>query len=108
MSDWKLQSQLTNWSESSVDSLKMIHNKGNEVFLHTVQENHNITKRAFTLISILLPVVTFILVALGQPIYHDGTLRLNQFLVILIAAVPSLYCLFLLYKLVFPSPLIEY
>ncbi|GAA5220606.1 hypothetical protein [Membranihabitans marinus] len=57
--DWKL--ELPDWKKANLKSLEFIHTKANEAFNYTTNVADKISSRAFTFISILIPILTLII-----------------------------------------------
>ncbi len=85
--------EVDDWTKSNPESLRIIHSKAEEYFQYTHTEANDIKSKAFTFISILTPVVYFILGYFGKMAFSQHPSDFPLWFVIIIC-VPALICIF--------------
>jgi hypothetical protein len=100
--NWSL--KISDWTKSNVKSLEFIHSKANEAFSYTTNVADKISSRAFTFISILVPIISLIIGLLGNQIVEPTkSIPSTVLIVALIICVPSVLSLGALIWMIFPK-----
>ena len=96
--------ELKNWKTANLESLKFILEHGLEHLEQTVEISNKITARAFTILSVLIPVLSVMLGILFNYQFEKTENMPPEGLMIVsvILIFPLLYCLVLLIRLIFP------
>lgn len=98
---WTL--ELGNWTEANIQSLELIHRKANDAFDYTINVAEKISARAFTFISILIPIISLIIGLLGKQLFEQDAAPSSLLIsVMLLLCIPALSSLAALIWLIFP------
>jgi len=84
--NWEL--NLPNWTRANSKSLEFIHSKASESFQYTIEVAEKLSSRAFTLISIIIPVVALILGLISGDVLVN-----NEEIPKVIKVAASLFCI---------------
>lgn len=99
---WKL--ELSDWTKANLKSLELIHSKANEAFDYTTNVADKISSRAFTFISILVPIISLIIGLLGNQLYgQNEPIPQTVLVVAFIICIPSAMSLAALIWMIFPK-----
>lgn len=100
--NWSL--EISDWTKSNVKSLELIHTKANEAFNYTTNVADKVSSRAFTFISIIVPIISLIIGLLGNQIVEPTkSIPSTVLIVALIICVPSVLSLGALIWMIFPK-----
>ena len=99
--EWKL--SLENWEGTNVESLKYILQEAQKNLSHTLKENDKLTARGFTLLSIIIPIVSLSLAFLLKDILDaEGQVHHIMRYFVLGTLIILTFCLFFLIRVIFP------
>ena len=102
MSKWEL--ELDDWSNANLKSLEFIYKRAQEAFDYTHEVYDSISKRAFAIITILIPILYIIIAIFGNEIQLElDSGYSNSFLAAAVVVLPAVVCLILLILIVLPS-----
>lgn len=95
--------QLDNWTNSNLKSLEFIHSRANESLKYTVDIKDAITKRAFTFLSILIPILSLFIGILLSPFKPQIPIEKTFLFVAIISCFMLLISILILIFLIFPK-----
>lgn len=99
---WTL--EVPDWTKSNPRTLEIIHSKANEAFGYTHDESARITARAFTFISILTPVVYFVIGYLGSNALSESPDASPAMLAVMaVISIPAIFSLAASAWIIFPK-----
>lgn len=90
------------WEDLSVEAAKLIFQQSEKRFLDTVENHKNITTRAYTMLSIIITVLSVLITFFAARLVSISDTNLASVIIACAVVVAAIWCFVLLVQLIFP------